>query len=149
MMQRRLNNERGFFTIWVLGLCLMVAFVGGLSYDLWHSFSDKRQLSSIVDAAAVAGASEIDLAAFQNDSSVVRLNQVAATATVDAYLERATQETGTELIDATVTFDGNAVVVTASTKTELTLTRLLLANEADLQSTVTGIATPLANGGAQ
>lgn len=124
-MMKQKNNEEGFFTIWVLGLCLMVAFVGGLSYDLWHSFSDKRQLSNIVDAAAVAGASEIDINAFKEDSSVVRLNQAAASSTALAYLQRAMNDTGTEITDATVTFDNNAVVVTASTKTELTLSRLL------------------------
>ena len=138
---RETRDEGGFFTIWVLGLCVMVMFVGGLSFDLWHSFSDKRELSSIVDGAAVAAASQIDLDAFRNDSTSVKIDSPAARSAVQTYLARAQTETGLVLTNTSVNFvDGN-VVVTASTTTQLTLTKLFLPS-GDLPSTVTGVATP-------
>ena len=53
-------TERGTITLWLLGLCLMLFALGGISLDLWRSFSERRALAATADAAALAGASAID-----------------------------------------------------------------------------------------
>ncbi|MGH9030897.1 MAG: pilus assembly protein TadG-related protein, partial [Acidimicrobiia bacterium] len=47
-------------TVWMLGLCLMLLLLGGISLDLWRAFSERRALASAADAAAIAGASALD-----------------------------------------------------------------------------------------
>ena len=54
------SRERGTITLWLLGLCVMLFALGGISVDLWRSFSTRRALASGADAAALAGASAID-----------------------------------------------------------------------------------------
>ena len=61
-MTRRLpdisaRHESGTITLWMLGLCLMLFLLGGISLDLWRAFSERRSLAASADAAAVAGAS--------------------------------------------------------------------------------------------
>lgn len=69
-MTRR--DERGSFTLWVLGLCMILLMVGGVSIDLWRAFAARRSLAAMADAAAVAGASALDESAFR-DSGAVQL----------------------------------------------------------------------------
>ncbi len=49
------RNERGFITLWVLGLCAAILFLGGLSVDFWRAIAVRRELSAMADAAAAAG----------------------------------------------------------------------------------------------
>jgi Flp pilus assembly protein TadG len=69
---RRASRESGTITMWMLGLCVMLFLLGGVSLDLWRAFSERRSLASTADAAAVAGASALDEATYRN-SGVVRL----------------------------------------------------------------------------
>ena len=50
------NDEHGMITLWILGLVLVLFAVGGISLDLWRVFGDRRELVSMADAAAAAGA---------------------------------------------------------------------------------------------
>ena len=81
MTRRRRNigarRESGTITLWLLGLCLMLFLLGGISLDLWRAFSERRSLAATADAAAVAGASALDEAAYRN-SGAVRLVPVDA-----------------------------------------------------------------------
>jgi hypothetical protein len=63
-------KERGTITLWMLGLCLMMLLVGGISLDLWRAFSERRALAAAVDAAALAGSSALDEDAFRLDGTV-------------------------------------------------------------------------------
>lgn len=54
------GRECGTVTLFLLGLCLMMLALGGVSLDLWRSFSARRALAAAADAAALAGASAID-----------------------------------------------------------------------------------------
>jgi len=54
------RGERGSVTLWILGLGVMMLFLGGIAVDLWRAFGERRALAAAVDAAAVAGASGID-----------------------------------------------------------------------------------------
>lgn len=56
----RVKGERGSVTLWVLGLLMPTLLLGGLAFDLWHGFSERRALVGIADAAAVAGANGVD-----------------------------------------------------------------------------------------
>ena len=53
-------RERGSITLWVLGLGVALMFLGGLSLDLWRAVADRRELSSMADAAATAAANGLD-----------------------------------------------------------------------------------------
>jgi len=76
MTPRRLcpgaRSESGTITLWMLGLCLMLFLLGGISLDLWRAFSERRALAATADAAAVAGASALDEGAYRS-TGVVRL----------------------------------------------------------------------------
>lgn len=63
-------TERGTITLWILGLCLLMFLVGGISLDLWRAFSERRALAGAVDAAALAGSSAIDEGVFRLDGTV-------------------------------------------------------------------------------
>jgi hypothetical protein len=54
------RSERGTITLWVLGLCLSVLFLGGLSLDLWRGIAVRRELQAMADASAIAGADGLD-----------------------------------------------------------------------------------------
>ena len=56
----RSADERGTITLWVLGLCIALMFLGGLSLDLWRAVAVRRELSSMADTAATAGANGVD-----------------------------------------------------------------------------------------
>lgn len=118
------RQEAGFFTIWVLGLCLCLFFIGGLSLDLWRGFTERRQVAAIVDAAATAGASQIDLAAFRQTPSVVRLDTAQARTRAIDYLDDAATEAGLTLQDVDVRVNDERIIVQAGTRLDLTLTRV-------------------------
>jgi Flp pilus assembly protein TadG len=54
------NAERGTITLWVLGLCICLLFLGGLSLDLWRAVAARREMSAMADAASTAGANGLD-----------------------------------------------------------------------------------------
>ena len=47
-------------TIWMLGLCVSVMFLGGLAVDLWRVIELRRSLATTADAVAAAGANGLD-----------------------------------------------------------------------------------------
>ncbi len=59
------RDERGFITLWVLGLTVAVLFLGGLGVDLWRAIAVRREVSAMADAAATAGANGLDESALR------------------------------------------------------------------------------------
>jgi hypothetical protein len=57
-------NERGQATVMVLGLALVCFAVAGLAVDGTRVFLARRTLQNAADAAATAGASELDTAVY-------------------------------------------------------------------------------------
>ena len=53
-------NERGQVTVLVVGMTMVVFAVAGLAVDGTRAFIYRRTLQSAADAAALAGASELD-----------------------------------------------------------------------------------------
>jgi hypothetical protein len=103
------RSERGMVTLWVLGCCLIVLLLGGLVLDMWRVIDARRELVSMADSAAAAGASALDPDAahagrLQLDSS--RAAALATEALLDnprgAALEDRVIDVGDTRVDVTV-----------------------------------------------
>lgn len=132
------HDEGGTITLWMLGLSIVLLFLGGLSIDLWRAFTERRDLASAVDAAAAAGTSALDESAFREDS------------TVALDLPQAFAQACRHLLDTTSPLEGCAgirvsrdlVEVTASRDVPFALVKVLLPNEPPLRIAVTARAQP-------
>lgn len=71
-----MRTEHGTVTLWVLGLCIALMFLGGLSLDLWRAVAVRREMSAMADAAATAGANGLDEPALR--AGVVQLDDARA-----------------------------------------------------------------------
>ena len=131
------RGERGTITLWILGLCLMMFLLGGISLDLWRSFSERRALAATADAAALAGASAIDEDRYRQSGDLVLVPALAeelARASVSRQLD-------TRSLRA-VEVEATADVVTVVARGRVGLTLLNLLDTADLDVRVTATATP-------
>ncbi len=122
MTRRAESRESGTTTMWMLGLCLMLFLLGGISLDLWRAFSERRSLAGSADAAAVAGASALDEAAYR-EGSVVRL--VPGDAERRARASLADQLDRRALRDARVAATEQQVTVTVSGSVDFSLLQML------------------------
>jgi Flp pilus assembly protein TadG len=68
---RRARGSVGTVVLWLLGLCLLLFALGGISLDLWRAFSERRALAATADAAALAGASALDETRYRVADEVV------------------------------------------------------------------------------
>ena len=118
-----LRREEGSMTIWMLGLCVMLLFLGGISLDLWRAFAERRALAERVDSAAVAGGSGIDESAFRANS-VVQLDPARADAL--AWANLSDQPTDPALLSQDVSASTGTVTVTATGQVRFTLLGVLL-----------------------
>ena len=138
-MTQRSDRQRGSVTLGVLGLCLMMLFVGGVPLDLWRAFSERRALAGVVDAAAIAGASGIDTNLYRTTGEV-RLDPTASEAIAWDTLHK-DQDTRS-LVDATVDATPQEVTVTAVGTVRFTLLRIFLPREEPFRITVRATAEP-------
>ena len=116
------RRESGTVTLWMLGLCLMLFLLGGISLDLWRAFSERRSLAATADAAAVAGASALDEAAYRS-SGVVRL--VPADAQRRARASLADQLDRCALRDSRVEATEDTVIVTVGGSVDFSLLQIV------------------------
>jgi type II secretory pathway component PulM len=115
-------RERGTITLWVLGLCIALMFLGGLSLDLWRAVAARRQLSAMADAAATAGANGVDVD--QLRAGTVHVTPERARALASDALERTS---GAHTVDAArVDVDGNRVTVTLRDHVDFSLLGIFL-----------------------
>ena len=136
------RDERGFISIWMLGLGIVVLFLGGLSLDLWRAYSVRRTVAQMVDAAADAGASGLDESSFRQAGQPVRLDPVRAQALARDALAADPASGGLE--SAEVSAVPQRVTVRASALVHLSLLRVLLADR-PLRVVVTGHGEPRAS----
>jgi Flp pilus assembly protein TadG len=132
------NGEHGFVTVWMLGLCVTMLVLGGISIDLWRAFGERRSLVAAADSAARAGASGIDPAVRRN-TGVLQIDPTLAVARARASLR------GVNGLDITgtpdVTVDGNQVTVVVRGRFDLGLLDLL-DPQGPVTITVTATAEP-------
>ena len=137
----RFRRESGTTTLWMLGLCLMLFLLGGLSLDLWRAFSERRSLAATADAAAVAGASALDESAYRS-SGVVRLLPADAERRAQASL--AEQLDRRALRDARVAATADEVTVTVGGSVDFTLLQIVAPGD-EFAITVRATARPQAS----
>ena len=122
----RCRDDRGFLTIWMLGLCLLLLVLGGVSLDLWRVFSQCQALAGLADSAALAGAGGLDLDAARR--SVIRLDPADAARRAQASIAGQTDR-GSLVVSSVkivVGQNGSEVTVSADGQVHLTLLRLLI-----------------------
>ena len=145
MTRRRTNvgarRESGTITLWMLGLCLMLFLLGGISLDLWRAFSERRSLAASADAAAVAGASALDEAAYRS-TGAVRL--VPADAQRRARASLADQLDRRALRDARVDATEDTVLVTVGGSVDFSLLQIVAPGD-EFAITVHATARPQAS----
>jgi Flp pilus assembly protein TadG len=125
----------------MLGLCLMLFLLGGISLDLWRAFSERRSLAATADAAAVAGASALDEAAYRT-SGAVRL--VPEDAQRRAHASLADQLDRRALRDARVEATEDTVIVSIGGSVDFSLLQIVAPGD-EFAITVHATARPQAS----
>ncbi|MGH8921517.1 MAG: pilus assembly protein TadG-related protein, partial [Actinomycetes bacterium] len=65
-MRRARPDESGFAALWFVGLVILFMILSGVGLDLWRIYSDRAGMAAAVDAAADAGAAQVDEDAFRS-----------------------------------------------------------------------------------
>lgn len=138
----RFRREDGSITLWMIGVCVMLLFLGGISLDLWRAFSERRALAARVDSASIAGGSGIDEDAFRQ-RDIVELDPSRAEAMADANLEA--QRPDPWLVSQSVSANTQAVTVSATGRVPFTLLGVLLHGR-PFMITVSATVRPEASG---
>jgi len=107
-MTDRRADERGTITLWVLGLCIALMFLGGLSLDLWRAVAERREIASMADSAATAAANGIDVDALR--AGTLRLDPVRAREIALESLDEDPHRAALDRVDVEIV--GNRVTVT-------------------------------------
>jgi hypothetical protein len=140
---RQLHRDQGGqIVLWLLGLCVMLLFIGGISLDLWRVFGERRALAGIADAAAIAGASGIDEQVFRDDNLVVLDRGLAQQRALDSI---ATQpDTGSLRSPIGVVATTEEIAVELHGEVPLTLMRVLMPDAPTLSIQVRAVSRPRA-----
>ena len=65
------RSERGWVTLWGIGLAVALVVFGALVVDVWRVFSERQELGGLADSAAIAGATAIDQLVFRSTGEVI------------------------------------------------------------------------------
>ncbi|HEV2754612.1 MAG TPA: pilus assembly protein TadG-related protein [Actinomycetota bacterium] len=132
----RRADERGQVTVLVLGMALIVFAVAGVAVDGTRAWLLRRSLQNAADAAALAGAGEIDRAAYYaSGGSIVRLDPAASEAVAARWLEQ-------RGLDARASIASSAERVAVEMRTELDTTFLALIGVQRLEVAAEADAAP-------
>lgn len=138
------RGDRGSVTLWSLGICVAVLALGGVTLDFWRAISGWRSLAASADAAAAAGASGIDEAAFRSSGgTVVQLDPARAEQL--AYDSLAAQLDADDIDGYEVTATTESVTVVVEGSVELTLPQVVT-GAGDVAMSVTATADPRPSG---
>lgn len=137
-MSRAAREETGTIVLWLLGVCMLLFALGGISLDLWRGFSARRSLAATADAAALAGASAVDENAYRSDG-VVWLDPPRAEARARDHIVRQLDRAALRGVE--VRADRDAVTVVVRGSIDFTLLGVLDPG-GDLPVRVTATATP-------
>ena len=115
-------GERGTVTLWVLGLCIALMFLGGLSVDLWRAVAARRELSLMADTAATAAATGVDIPALR--AGTLALDPVRARAIALASIAEDLHGRTLDAVDVSVV--ANRVTVTLRDHVDFSLLGIFL-----------------------
>jgi Flp pilus assembly protein TadG len=120
------GDDRGFLTIWLLGLCLLLLVLGGVSLDLWRVFSERQALAGLADSASLAGAGGLDLDAARR--GLVQLDPTDAAGRAQAAIAGQADRGSLVISSVKIVVGQNRTEVTVSAdgRVHLTLLSLLL-----------------------
>ena len=115
-----MHDEQGTATLWVLGLCISLMFLGGLGLDFWRAIAERRELSARADAAATAAVNGLDEGELR--AGVVRIVPDRARAIAAAQLANEAEP----LDEARIDVDGNTVTVTLRDHVDFSLLSIFM-----------------------
>ena len=101
------RDQHGMITLWILGLTISVMFLGGLGLDLWRAVATRREIATMADAAASAGADGLDEGALR--AGGVQLDDARARALVASELAQSPD--AARLVGIDVSVAGGQVTV--------------------------------------
>lgn len=134
-MSRLRRNEAGFSApIMILIMGMMVMVIGGISVDLWRIIADHREVTGLADGAAVAGATAVDVAAFEADPTADPiLDPGLAVQRVCDYMRRQADVSNcpSPTLSIDIAADLTGLEVTFQRDVELTLLRVVEVGGAD------------------
>lgn len=123
---RRLRDEGGFSApIMILIMAFMVGIIGGISIDLWRIIEDHREVTGLADGAAIAGATAVDIAAFEADPTADPILDTAlAVQRVCQYMQDHAGVSNCPSPTLTVTFAPDLTGIEVAFQREVALTLL-------------------------
>jgi Flp pilus assembly protein TadG len=130
------GDESGFAALWFTGLVLAFLILSGVGLDLWRIFSDRAGMAAAVDAAADAGAAQIDEGAFRSG----RLALDPGRAEDVARDNLAAQGDARRLSATDVVAEPQRITVRGEGYVALTLLRIIVADPIRVE--VTAVAEP-------
>ncbi|MDQ3974200.1 MAG: pilus assembly protein TadG-related protein [Actinomycetota bacterium] len=139
MTTRLRSSDTGSITVWMLGVCVTLLFLGGISLDLWRVLSERHALAGLVDAAAIAGASGIDEEHFR---ATGQLQLAPGRAEGLAAANLAAQADKRSLTAWNATASTEQITVTAAGAVEFTLLKVLVPDTGPLAIQVRATAPP-------
>lgn len=136
-----LRSQAGSVTIWGIGLTLVIAAFAGIVIDTWRVFAERQDLSGMADAAAIAGATAVDINQLDLTGAVV-LDQASAEIRALEYLQHQdgwSDDIGYSIVAAN---DGSTIEVALDKDVDFTLLGPLLPGEEPFHVSVTSLASP-------
>jgi hypothetical protein len=141
LFRRPGERERGSITIWLLGLAVLLLFVGGLSLDLWRAATARQLLANAADAAAIAGSTALDTARFRDTGEIVLDPALAGQRVGDSLAHQgALPLVAPPAVE--VAPDPPQVEVVLTGEVRLTLLHVLLPNQPPLTLRVRAVSAP-------
>lgn len=141
----RVRDEHGFATTWIIGLVIIVLFVGMVFFQIGHVLVERQKLVAAADAAAVAGATSIDEDALINDSAAtVHLSADAADRCI-AYLQHSEANEASSILDMGASdchVEGDGITMTATATGTVSLPIFALLGVGSKTLSVTSHARP-------
>lgn len=130
-------NERGQVTVLVLGMALLAFAVAGLAVDGTRAWLYRRTLQNTADAAALAGAAELDRAAYYGSGGErIVLDEEASERTALRWLAR-------RQVEARAAVDSTSDRVTIEMRGTVPTTFLSLAGLRSIDVAVSADAAPV------
>ena len=135
-MSRARCDESGFAALWFVGLVLGFLIISGVGLDLWRVYSDRAGMAAAVDAAADAGAAQIDEEAFRAGTMALDPGRAEDVARQNL----AAQSDARRLTSTAITAEPQRITVRGEGFVQLSLLRIL---EPDpIRVEVTAVAEP-------